>query len=55
MGNVGDRKAVGKTTPKGESQMEVRKLSVFGRMPQNRTPHIQQSSINREFRTRTLD
>lgn len=39
----------------GESQMERRKLSVFGRMPQNRTPDIQQSSINRKIRTRTLD
>jgi hypothetical protein len=55
MGKVGERKAVGKTTPKGESQMERRKLSVFGRMPQNRTPHIQQSSIHRKIRTTTLD
>jgi hypothetical protein len=55
MGKVWDRKAVVKTAPKGESQVERRKLSVFGRRPQNRTPHIQQPSINRKIRTRTLD
>ena len=38
-----------------ESKMERKKLSVFGRRPQNRTTHIQQSSINRKIRTRTLD
>jgi hypothetical protein len=43
MGKVGARRAVGKTTPRGESQRERRKLSVFGRMPPNRIPHIQQS------------
>jgi hypothetical protein len=32
MGKLGARKAVGKTTPRGESQMEKRKLSVFGRI-----------------------